>query len=633
MGFLRTLSTAIVAMVLLITAGAAGAGEAKQRADIADQYKWDLSSMYANAAAWEEAAARFNAMLPELAEARGHLADSGDALLAAIRKQEEAGLLLSNLYVYAGLKSHEDLRDSENAARFSKAMQMATNMNEQTAYFDPELLAIPDAELQKMINATPGLQPYRHYFDEQLRFKPYTLSEREEKILALAGDPLGKFNNVFSALNDADMSYGEIENEEGETVELTQARYGAFLSSPDRRVREDAWKGLFSEYEKLGNTLAANFEGHVKGRVFQAKARGFDSALHAATYASAIPQEVYLNLIKVAREGAPALQRYLELRRKALAVETLEVWDLYAPLVDSPIKQIDFEEAKNIVGEALAPMGPDYLKLYWQGFEEGWVDVYESAGKRSGAYSWGTYNSKPYLLLNYGGTFSDVSTLAHEYGHSLHRYLATEAQPVVYAGYRTFIAEIASMTNEAILYQKMLAEAADPLEKAFLLQSYLDRFRASFFRQASFADFEMQAYAKAEVGDALTRETLDKLYADVFATYYGDAVRPDPLNATEWSRIPHFMRTDSFYVYQYATSFAAATALAHEILTEGEPARERFLDMLRSGSNDYPIELLKKAGVDMTSSKPVYETLAVFDDLVQQLADALAQLESGRSQG
>lgn len=619
---------AIAALILMVIAAAAGAEGERERADIPDRYKWNLASMYRDNTAWDEDVLEFKAQLSELATFKGRLADSGDSLLEALQKQGEAESILWNLYVYAGLKSDQDLRDSNNAARFSQARTLSTEMEEKTAFFQPELMAIPDADLEKMIADTPGLQSYRHYLDEQLRLKAYTLSEREEQILALAGDPLSKFSQVYSALDDADMQYGEIRDSEGNTVVLTKSGYEAFLGSPDRRVREDAWKSLFTQYEQLGNTLAANYEGHVKSRIFYARVRGFDSALQAATYSNAIPEEVYYNLVKVAREGAPALQRYLELRREALGLETLEIWDLYAPLVEPPYKDIDFEDAKQIVANALAPMGPEYIELYWRGFDEAWVDVYESKGKASGAYSWGTYCSKPYLLLNYGGTFRDVSTLAHEYGHSLHQYLANQAQPYIYASYRTFIAEIASMTNEAILNQKMLTEAKSATEKAYLLQSYLDEFRAGFFRQASFADFEMQAHAKVEAGAALTKESLNSLYADIFSAYYGKAVRADELNASEWSRISHFLRTDNFYVYQYATSFVAATALAKEILTEGQPARQRFLDMLRAGSSDYPMALLKRAGVDMNSTAPIYETLAVFEDLVQQLADTLAEIEA-----
>ena len=369
--------------------------------------------------------------------------------------------------------------------------------------------------------------------------------------------------------------------------------------------------------------LAANYEGHVKSRIFYAKARGYDSRLHAATYSSAIPMDVYLNLIKAARQGAVPLQRYLNLRQKVLGVETLEIWDLYAPISEPTLKDIPWEDAKNLVGKALTQLGDEYLAVYWKGFDACWVDAVENKGKRGGAYSWGTYNSKPYFSMNYDGTLSDVSTLAHEYAHSIHSYLADGTQPYVYAQYRIFIAEIASMTNEAILFQKMLAEAKSKQERAFLLQTYLDQFRGSFFRQTSFADFEMQAHAKVESGEALTKDTLKTLYADVFNAYYGDAVNADELNASEWSRIPHFLRTDNFYVYQYATSFVAATAFAKMILEEGEPARDRYLAMLKSGGNDYPIELLKKTGVDMTTSKPVYDTIAVFEDLVSELEAAL----------
>jgi len=609
----------LAALALSLLASTAIADEPKERSEVPAQYKWDLSSMYASREAWDTDRKKFESMLPEIREFKGHLADGGETLLSAIGKIEEISQIVGNLYVYAGLSSFEDLRVGENSARFSEAQMLYAKLGEETAFFSPELLAIPEEKLARMIDQTSGLHVHRHSIDETLRLRNYTLSEPEEKILAAASDPLGKFGNTFTALNNADMKFGEMTDEEGNTVELTKARYGSFIFSTNRQVREDAWKGLHSEYEKVGNTLAANYEGHVKARVFLAKTRGYDSRLQAATYGSAIPEEVYTNLIKVSHEGAGALQRYLELRKKALGVETLQVWDLYAPLVEPTMKDIPWEEAKKIVADALQPLGEEYVGLYWKGFDEGWVDVYETVGKRGGAYSWGTYSSKPYLSLNYDGTLSDVSTLAHEYGHSIHSFLTRNTQPYVYGSYRTFIAEVASMTNEAILYQKMLKETTSKQEKIYLLQTYLDQFRGSFFRQASFADFEMQAHALVESGNGLTKESLNKLYADVYKTYYGDAVNVDPLNASEWSRIPHFLRNDNFYVYQYATSFAAATALAKMILEEGEPARKRFLTMLKSGSNDYPIELLKKAGVDMATPQPIYDTLSVFEDLVSEL--------------
>ena len=613
----------LASLTLSMLVSTATADEPKERSEVNAQYKWDLSSMYASNEAWDADRKKFESMLPEIDEFRGHLADGGETLLSAIKKIEEISQIVINMYVYAGLSSFEDLRVGENSARFSEAQTLYAKLGEATAFYDPELLSIPEEKLAQMIDSTSGLDMYRHSIDETLRLRNYTLSESEEKILAAAGDPLGKFDNIFTALDNADMKFGEMQDEEGNAVELTKARYGTFVYSSNRQVREDAWKGLHKEYEKFGNTLAANYEGHVKARAFFAKTRGYDSRLKAATYGSAIPEEVYTNLIKVSHEGAESLQRYLELRRKGLGVETLEVWDLYAPLVEPTMKDISWDDAKKIVADALQPLGEEYVELYWKGFDEGWVDVYETVGKRGGAYSWGTYSSKPYLSMNYEGTLSDVSTLAHEYGHSIHSYLTRHTQPYVYGSYRTFIAEVASMTNEAILYQKMLKEAKTKQEKTYLLQTYLDQFRGSFFRQASFADFEMRAHALVESGSGLTKENLNKLYADVFSTYYGDAVNTDPLNASEWSRIPHFLRNDNFYVYQYATSFAAATALAKMILEEGEPARQRFLTMLKSGSNDYPIELLKKAGVDMTTPQPIYDTLAVFEEMVSELEQNL----------
>jgi len=603
------------------------AAEVAQRAEIPAQYKWDLSSMYSSTKAWEADIKKLQAMTPEIVKFKGHLGDSGKSLLAAIKKQEELSSILGNIYVYAGLKSHEDQRNSENGAMFSRARTLNAELSEAAAFFTPELLAIPQDKLNVMVEKTEGLHIYRHYLDEEFRLLNYTRSESEEKILAMASDPLAKFQQVFSAIDNADLTFGEMKDEKGQTVELTKGRYGSFLYSTDRRVREEAWRGLFTKYEEMGNTLAANYDGHVKSRIFYANARGYDSALQQATYGSAIPIEVYTNLIAAAREGGKPLQRYLELRREKLGVETLEVWDLYAPLVDPMYEDVSWDEAKNIVADGLAPLGEEYIKLYWMGFDDGWVDALESRGKRGGAYSWGTYSSKPYLSMNYQGSLSDVSTLAHEYGHSLHKYMANEVQPYAYASSRTFIAEIASMTNEAILMQKMLADAKSPGEKVYLLQSYLDDFRGSFFRQASFADFEMQAHAAVESGSALTKDSLNKIYANVFEAYYGDAVHADPLNASEWSRIPHFLRTDNFYVYQYATSFVASIALAKQILEEGEPARERFLDMLRSGSNDYPIELLKKAGIDMTSPQPIYDAIEVFDGLVDELEAALSEMQ------
>ena len=599
-----------------------------ERIDIDERYKWDLSDMYRDTQAWEVDREKFIAALPTLERFRGQLSTDGPTLLAAIEAMQSVETIIANLYVYAGLRSYEDTRVSENAARFSEAQSLYTRYQETLSFFTPELLAIPEQTLSQLLASTPGLAVYSHYLEEIARMRPYTLSEAEEKLLAMASDPLDKFDSVFTAIDSSDLQFGTVIDSDGNEVELTNSRYGAFLHSTDRRVREDAWTGLFKGYNALNHTLAANYEGHVKSRVFFARARGFESRLEHATYINAIPVEIFNNLLTTAKAGNAPLQRYLRLRKEALGVERLEIWDMYAPIVPPTQADISFEDAKQLVADALTPLGQEYIDIYWKGFEEGWVDAMANRGKRGGAYSWGTYTSKPYLSMNYEGTLNNVSTLAHEYGHSIHSYLTRSNQPQVYGDYKTFIAEVASMTNEAILMQKMLSEASSAGERAYLLSSYLDEFRGGFYRQASFADFEARAHAKVEAGEALTADVLNNLYADVFADYYGDAVHANELNKIEWSRIPHFLRSDNFYVYQYSTSFVAATALAKMIIEEGEPARERYLTMLKSGSNDYPVALLKKAGIDMTSTAPIEATIAVFDDLVDQLEVALDEINA-----
>ena len=599
-----------------------------ERIDIDERYKWDLSDMYRDTQAWEVDREKFIAALPTLERFRGQLSTDGPTLLAAIEAMQSVETIIANLYVYAGLRSYEDTRVSENAARFSEAQSLYARYQETLSFFTPELLAIPEHTLSQFLASTPGLAVYSHYLEEIARMRPYTLSEAEEKLLAMASDPLDKFDSVFTAIDSSDLQFGTVIDSDGNEVELTNSRYGAFLHSTDRRVREDAWTGLFKGYNALNHTLAANYEGHVKSRVFFARARGFESRLEHATYVNAIPVEIFNNLLTTARAGSAPLQRYLRLRKEALGVERLEIWDMYAPIVPPTLADISFEDAKQLVADALTPLGQEYIDIYWNGFEEGWVDAMANRGKRGGAYSWGTYTSKPYLSMNYEGTLNNVSTLAHEYGHSIHSYLTRSNQPQVYGDYKTFIAEVASMTNEAILMQKMLSEASSAGERAYLLSSYLDEFRGGFYRQASFADFEARAHAKVEAGEALTADVLNNLYADVFADYYGDAVHANELNQIEWSRIPHFLRSDNFYVYQYSTSFVAATALAKMIIEEGEPARERYLTMLKSGSNDYPVALLKKAGIDMTTTAPMEATVAIFDDLVDQLEVALDEMNA-----
>ena len=481
----NTLLSLTIACFLSLSTGVLGK-EVPERDDIDPAYKWDLSDMYASTAAWEADRDRFIDALPGLEQYRGQLGTDGPTLLTAIESIQGVETIIANLYVYAGLRSYEDTRVSENAARYSEAQSLYAQYQQALSYFTPELLTIPEEALSQFIADTPALALYRHYFDETARMRPYTLSEAEEKLLAMASDPLDKFDSVFTAIDSSDLQFGTVVDSDGNEIELTNSRYGAFLHSTDRRLREDAWKGLFSAYKTLNHTLAANYEGHVKSRVFFARARGFESRLDQATYTNAIPIDVFNNLIETARAGSAPLQRYLKLRERQLGVDRLEIWDMYAPIVPPTLKDIPFEDAKHIVADALTPLGQEYIDVYWKGFDEGWVDAMANRGKRGGAYSWGTYTSKPYLSMNYEGTLNNVSTLAHEYGHSIHSYLTRNTQPQVYGDYRTFIAEIASMTNEAIQMQKMLSEASSAGERAYLLSSYLDEFREAL--AASFAD-------------------------------------------------------------------------------------------------------------------------------------------------
>jgi oligoendopeptidase F len=618
-------SILFITLLLAAAANPVSSQDAKDRSEIDDQYKWDLTSMYADDEAWEADFAKFESVILEVDRFKGRLNESGETLLEALQMLDETNTLYGQLYVFAGLKSFEDQRVGKYGGMFARAQGIGSEYSGALAYFSPEFLTIPDEQVSEMIENTEGLHIYRHYLDLLARERPYTLSEAEEKLLAMAGDPLAKFQRVFLSLNDADLTFGTILNEDAEEVELTNGRYNGFVYSADRRVRRDAWIGLFNVFEEFGNTLASNYDGHVRSRIFFANARGYDSALEASLYGNAIPVEVYTNLISTARDNSDPLRRFLNIRQELLGLDTLQIWDLYAPAVDPVWSDIPWEEAKSIVAEGLAPLGDEYIRLYWHGFDDGWVDVFENRGKRSGAYSWGMYTSKPYFSMNYQGTLSQVFTLAHEYGHSLHSYMVRKTQPKVYGSNRIFLAEVASMTNEAILMQNMLRNTSSRAEKQALLMHYLDKFRASFFRQISFADFEMQAHAAVEEGRPLTRESLNQIYAETFDAYYGDSVYPHPLNASEWSRIPHFLRTDNFYVYQYATSFAAATALAKGILDEGQPAVDRFLEMLRSGDSEYPIELLKKAGVDMTTAQPILDTVQVFEELLAELEKTIAE--------
>jgi oligoendopeptidase F len=502
-----------------------------------------------------------------------------------------------------------------------RATTLGTRVAEATAWFQPELLAIPPDLLAGMVKSTEGLSLYGQHLDNLVRTRDHVKSGEVEQLLAGAQEVTGSFSDVFTAYHNADAVYGSMKDEDGNEVELTKARYGRFMESKDRRVREEAWRLFYQAYEKTAQTLAANMAGNVKAHVYYARARNYGSAMEAAVDRNAIPPEVYRNLIDTVSENLGPLHRYAQMRKRLLGVDTLEVWDMSAPLVESPEREYTFEKALEMVSEGLEPLGPEYLTPFNRAFEEGWMDVFENEGKRGGAYSWGTYGTKPYLLMNYNGTLDDVFTFAHEMGHSMHSYLSWRSQPLVYGDYPIFVAEVASTTNEALMIEKMLAETTDRQERLVLLNHYLEQIRGTFFTQVLFAEVELRMHEMQEAGEPLTEDSLDAMYLEVYGKYFGPALHVVDQNGATWSRIPHFYY--DFYVYQYATSYAAATALARKILEEGEPAVAGYLEFLKAGSSGYPIDLLRKAGVDMTRPEPVLSTIRVFESLLDRMEDQL----------
>ncbi len=466
------------------------------------------------------------------------------------------------------------------------------------------------------------LSLYEFYFKNILRRKPHVLTAEGEALLADAGEMAISPDNIYSKFNNADIKFPEIEDENGELVRITHGRFIQLLESEDRRVRREAFNGLYSTYEGFKNTLAATFSSNLKQEFFFTKARNFNSNLEKALNDSNVPVDVYTNLIEAVHDNMGLMHRYVSLRKKLLGVDELHMYDLYAPLVQDVKMDLPFEEAKKIVAEGLVPLGEEYQKILHEGFNNRWIDVYENENKRSGAYSWGAYGVHPYVLLNYNGSLDNVFTLAHEMGHAIHSYYSDKVQPYVYAAYKIFVAEVASTCNESLLINHMLKNTDDKIEKAYLINHFLDKFKGTLYRQTMFAEFEMITHKMAEEGQSLTADTLCKIYHDLNVAYYGDDIVVDPEIDMEWARIPHFY--DAFYVYQYATGYSAAIALSRRILQEGKPAVDDYMRFLSSGGSNYPIELLKEAGVDMNTKEPVNQALKLFEELLDQMEELMA---------
>lgn len=591
-----------------------------KREESPKQYQWKMEDLYATNELWEEDFAKLQKGIEEMRAFEGTLAQSAENLLKMQEKSDELNQLLENVYVYANQKLHEDTANAYYQGLAGRAQMLMMNLSEVTSYIEPEILSIPEEVLEQMLQ-TEGLKKYETYFRRILHKKEHILSKEMEELLAGAAEIAEAPSDIFAMFNNADIKFPVIQDENGEPVEITHGSYMRLLDSQDRRVRKDAFCGVYDTYGKHKNTLAAMYRANVKQAGFFAKARKYPSSLAAALDESRIPLSVYDSLLESVHAHLPALHEYVKVRKEKLGVEELHMYDLYVPMVGSCDKKIPYEEAKEIVLNGMAPLGEDYQELLKKGFTEGWIDVYENEGKRSGAYSWGAYGTHPYVLLNYNDSMNNVFTLAHEMGHALHSYHSDEKQDYIYAGYKIFVAEVASTCNEALLIRYLLDHAKDDEEKVYLLNYFLEQFRTTLFRQAMFAEFEKLAHAKSEAGETLTAELLCDLYYGLNQQYFGEKIVVDKEIALEWARIPHFYTP--FYVYQYATGFSAAIAISSKIL-KGEPGIvEKYKEFLSGGSSLDCIDLLKICGVDMTTKEPVEEALKVFEDTLKEFTQYL----------
>ena len=589
------------------------------------RYKWAIEDLYKDDEDWKRDYELLKSRIPELTKFRGRLGESAEVLLSMQKLSDELNQLLEKVYVYANQRLHENTDNSTYQNLASQAQGLLVELSESLSFVEPELMELPDGIIETFLDENEELLVYRQYFENIIRQKKHVLPTEQEQLLAAMGEVAESPKDIFSMFNNADIRFPEITGEDGHPVQVTHGRYMSLMQSRNRQVRKDAFEAMYGVYGDWRNTLAAMYRTNVKQEAFLAKAHKYTSDLEAALDGSHIPVKVYEQLIEAVHESMPLMYRYMKLRKKLLGVEELHMYDLYVPVIEQDHSEIPFEQAKKTVLEGLAPMGEEYLHLLREGFDHGWIDVYENQGKRTGAYSWGAYGTHPYVLLNYQGTLHDVFTLAHEMGHALHSWYSDEHQPYIYAGYRIFVAEVASTCNEALLIHYLMEQskkAGDRKKTMYLMNYFLEQFRTTLFRQTMFAEFEKITHGLQEQGETLTADRLCEIYYDLNKLYFGEEICVDQEIAMEWARIPHFYTP--FYVYQYATGFSAAIALSKQILEQRAPAVERYKKFLKGGSSMYPLELLKMAGVDMEQKAPVQDALAVFAqylDEMERLAD------------
>ncbi len=611
--------------VLAATVMAAASVLAADRADIPEKYTWNLADIYPSVTAWSQARADVEKKIGELTPFRGHMGDSGQTLLKALRTQERLEKELYRVYAYASMLSDQDTRNSEHMAMKQSVQELATTYGAAASFIEPEILSLDADTVRGFMAAEPGLSTYKPYLDNILRMKAHTLTPDEEQIVARAGAVAVSPGSIYGIFTAADMPRPEITLSTGEKVRLDAAGYAKFRSSSSREDRDAVFKAFWKSYDEFKRTLGMTLYSHVKAHIFNKDVRHYDSSLAASLDANNIPTAVYTQLIADVHQNLPTLHRYLKLRKRMMGVDRLRYEDLYAPIV----KEVDIsytpDQAMALVLEAVSPLGPAYGRELKTGFESRWIDFYPSTGKRSGAYSSGAvYDVHPYQLLNFNGRYDDVSTLAHESGHSMHSYLSNKSQTFANAHYATFVAEVASTLNENLLFHYTMDHTKDDATRLYILGEHLEGYRQTLFRQTLFAEFEMRIHEMAEKGQPLTGDSMSGLYLDLLRKYYGHdegVCTIDELYGNEWAYIPHFYR--NFYVYQYATSLTASTALANRIRSEmpATAARDAYLKMLSSGSTSYPVDLLKDAGVDMTTSAP-------FDEAIKDMNETMDQIEA-----
>ena len=579
---------------------------------------WKMEDMFLSDEVWENDYEKAVKLILKYNDFSGKVSENKEKLIEYFKFNDEINLLAERLYVYANQKYHQDMAESKYQSYSGKAQKLVVDIGSASSYFEPELLGMNEKTLLEWME-DERLADYRRYVSEVIRAKEHTLDTKTEEILAKSRKMASAADNIYAMYNGADIDFPVVKSSGGEEIKLTHGNFVPILSENDRELRKTAFKAVYETYEKMKNTIAATFNANVEQACFYADVRNYPSTLAMYLDGSNIPVPVYDNLIDTVHDNIGLMHRYVALRKKILGVKELHMYDVYAPIAKAPEEKIPFDKAKEMVLEGLAPMGEEYLCRLKEGFDNRWIDIYENEGKRSGAYSWGAYGTHPYVLLNYQGTLDDVFTLAHEMGHALHSYYSDNNQPYIRAGYRIFVAEVASTCNESLLIHDLLKKTEDKDMKAYLINHFLEQFKGTLYRQTMFAEFEKITHNMAEQGETLTSDALCRIYYDLNKQYFGEEMVSDEEIAMEWARIPHFY--NPFYVYQYATGISAAIALSRKIIKEGEAGVKDYMKFLTGGGSKDPIELLKLAGVDMNSKEPIEQALMLFKELLDQMEE------------